>query len=75
MTLHDRLIEDWRSAWRFWSIRMQLAGTMISGLLVMVPAMPAEIQELVPLKYRVVAIGLWAVASIGARLIKQKPRA
>lgn len=74
MWIRDRLIDDWNQAWRFWSVRMQALGALLTTLMVMVPAMPPEIQALVPVKYRVIALGLWAAASIASRLIKQQPK-
>lgn len=73
MTRH--LIDDWRQAWRLWSVRMNAVGAALGAALAMIPAMPPEVQAMIPLRYRVIAVGLWAVASMAARLLRQKPRA
>lgn len=69
---NDRLVAGWRCALRMWSLQMHTFGTLIVAALVMVPTMPAEVQALVPLKYRVAVIGAWYVGGIWARLKKQK---
>lgn len=72
--LRARLIDDWREASRFWSVRMNAAGALLLPLLTMVPSMPAEIQAMLPPTLRAILVGLWCVASIGARLFAQKPK-
>lgn len=72
--LRARLVDDWRSAWRWWSTWMHVAGTAAAGLLLLTPSMPAEVQALVPVQYRALAIGAWAVAGLLARLVKQNGR-
>lgn len=70
--LKDRLVDDWCHMARWWSVRMTALGGLLSSLLIMVPAMPAEIQALLPPAARVVIVALWAAASIYARVHKQK---
>lgn len=70
--LRDRLVDDWRDFTRWWSVRMTALGALVSSLLIMVPAMPAEIQALLPPGVRLVLVGLWAAASIYARVARQR---
>lgn len=66
-----RLVDDWRQAWRWWSVQLHLAGTVLASLLLLVPQMPAEMQALLPPRLRLVLVGVWAVAGLAARLVKQ----
>lgn len=72
--LRLQLIDGWRSAWRWWSMQMHVVGTVLVSLLLMVPTMPQEIQEMIPVAWRAVAIGLWFALGIGARLVQQRPK-
>lgn len=69
--LRARLIDRCKEAWRLWSVWMHVASTTLIGVLLMAPAMPAEIQGMVPQPYRAILIGAWAIAGIAARLLKQ----
>lgn len=73
--LTDRLVDDWREAMRWWSVRMTALGGLLMSALAMIPAMPNEIQQLLPPSVRVAIAGLWVAASIYARVAKQKPNA
>lgn len=70
--LDDWLIDNWRRAWALWSVHWQLVTSLLLGAVLMVPSMPGEIAALVPEKYRVIAIGAWALLGLWARLKKQK---
>ncbi len=70
--LRDRLICDWRQASKWWSVRMNAIGALLLPALTMVPSMPPEVQAMLPLKVRALLIGLWCIASLGARVIAQK---
>lgn len=73
------LISNWRDWWRFWSVRLQLAGVFLLGLLEAFPnaaisvwsVMPADIRAEIPadaiqwLGYAII------VAGIIARVIRQ----
>lgn len=43
--LRPRLIAEWRSAWRYWSIRIAAIGAALSGAWV---ALPADTRALIP---------------------------
>ena len=70
--LDDWLIDNWRQAWRLWSVYWQMVTSLILGAVLMVPSMPGEIAALVPQQYRIIAIGLWAALGLWARLKKQE---
>jgi hypothetical protein len=72
--LKSKLVDDWRDARRWWSVRINAIGMVILPLLVMVPALPTEIQAMMPPTYRAIAVALWCAASIAARMIKQKDK-
>ena len=72
--LKARLVDDWREASRWWSVRLNALGAILLPLLTMVPSMPAEVQALLPPALRALLVALWCVASIAARLWAQKPR-
>lgn len=69
--IQARLIEDWQCVWMFWSARLNALGMIIYPMLIAVQAMPPEIQAILPLKYRAVLAGLYAFASLIARVIVQ----
>lgn len=66
------LIEEWRKAYRLWSIYWQLITDLILGAVILVPSMPGEIASMVPESWRAMALGLWALIGIYARLKQQK---
>lgn len=70
--LRARLVDDWREASRWWSVRINAAGAVLLPLLTMVPSMPAEIQALLPPTLRAVLVAAWCITAIGARLFVQK---
>ena len=74
------LIEDWRNFWRFWSVRLGIVGSAITGVLIAFPdvalsawaMMPADLKLLIPLQYMpLIGVVVFAL-SIVARLVKQK---
>jgi hypothetical protein len=68
-----RLIEDWRQAGRWWSVRWNAVGIVVQPLMLMVPSMPPEIQALFPLPVRLAVAGLWSAVAIYFRVYRQKP--
>lgn len=70
-----QLVEGWRSAWRWWSMRLHVIGTLIAGAILLVPQMPAEVQALIPIEWRAAAIALWFILGVVARVMQQSPRA
>lgn len=69
--LTKRLVADWRTITKFWSVRMTAFGAILYPLLIAVQALPPEVQALFPLKYRALAAGLYAVASLITRVVIQ----
>ena len=73
------LIEDWRNFWRFWSVRLGIVGSAITGVLIAFPdvalsawaMMPADLKSVIPERYMpLIGVGIF-VASLIARAIKQ----
>lgn len=69
--LRARLVDDWRQATEWWSVRWNALGAVVLPLLTMVPSLPAEVQALLPPAVRAIAAALWCVAAIGFRLWAQ----
>ena len=73
------LIEDWRNFWRFWSVRLGILGSAITGVLIVFPdvalsawaMMPGDLKAAIPERYMpLIGVGIF-VASLIARAIKQ----
>ena len=73
------LIEDWRNFWRFWSVRLGIVGSAVTGVLIAFPdvalsawaMMPADLKSAFPERYMpLIGVGIF-VASLIARAIKQ----
>ena len=73
------LIEDWRNFWRFWSVRLGIVGSAITGVLIAFPdvalsawaMMPADLKAAIPEHYMPLIGVVIFVASLVARAIKQ----
>lgn len=74
------LISDWRLFWRFWSVRLGIVGTAITGVLVASPdaalyawnMLPGDLKAAIPEQYvPLIGVGVFAL-SMFARIIKQK---
>ena len=73
------LIEDWRNFWRFWSVRLGIIGSAITGVLIAFPdvalsawaMMPADLKSVIPERYMPLIGVVIFVASLVARAIKQ----
>ena len=73
------LIEDWRNFWRFWSVRLGIVGSAITGVLIAFPdvalsawaMMPADLKAVIPERYMPLIGVVIFVASLVARAIKQ----
>lgn len=74
-----QLIEDWRNFWRFWSVRLGIVGSAITGVLIAFPdvallawaIMPADLKSAIPERYMPLIGVVIFVASLIARAIKQ----
>jgi hypothetical protein len=73
--MFDRLdnwcVDNWRKMWRFWSTWMITIGGLIGSIMSLIPALPNEVQQAIPVKYRVIVVAVWSVASLITRFIKQ----
>ena len=63
------LIEDWKSAWRWYSMRLMAA---IAVLPLVWPMIPPEVQAWLPEAYRPWVLVALAIGGIAGRLIDQK---
>ena len=68
-----KMIDNWRDAWKFWSLRLHVVATFAAGFLLMTPQMPEEIQNLLPDWLKPIAIAAWLLIGIYVRLVKQGP--
>ena len=74
-----QLIEDWRNFWRFWSVRLGIVGSAITGVLIAFPdvalsawaMMPGDLKAAIPERYMPLIGVVIFVASLVARAIKQ----
>ena len=73
------LIEDWHNFWRFWSVRLGIIGSAITGVLIAFPdvalsawaMMPGDLKAAIPERYMPLIGVVIFVASLVARAIKQ----
>lgn len=74
-----QLIEDWRNFWRFWSVRLGVIGSALTGWLIAFPdqalqawaLLPADLKAYLPERYMpLVGVAIF-VMSLIARAIKQ----
>lgn len=72
--LVDSLVPDWRQSWRWLSVQLHFAATGILAVVVAVPTMPCELQDMVPGPVRLLLVAAWAGLGLWARLYKQKPK-
>lgn len=74
------IIDDARDGWKFWSVRLNVLGSLLLGLLTIWPesalyfwgAMPGEVKSLLPDSYaQFIALFIFLM-SIAARFLKQR---
>lgn len=77
--IRDRLVENWRSAWRWWSLRLNALGLLILGFVQFDPVgalfvwnmMPSHVRAFLPSNFLLyVGLALFALSMI-ARMVKQ----
>jgi hypothetical protein len=66
------LVEDWRNARRWWSIRIHAFALTYLALFALMPVLSPQIAALLPSPLQTPVIGAYAVLGIVARLIAQK---
>ncbi|OAH36970.1 hypothetical protein AX777_18195 [Sphingobium yanoikuyae] len=69
MGIKDRLISDWRKAYKLWSVRLSALGL---AAMTAWPSIPQEIREEIP-GQRWIAAGIFAAVILG-RLINQEKK-
>lgn len=54
-----------------YSLWMHVVGTTVVSVFALVPTLPQEVQDAIPVKYRALALAVWAIGGIVGRAIKQ----
>jgi hypothetical protein len=72
--LDDWLVDGWRSATKWWSVRMNAIGVVLYPLLIAAPALDPTIAVMLPLKYRALIGGLYSLMSMLVRIYAQPKR-
>lgn len=72
--LRSKFIDDCKNFYKLWSVWFHTLSTAIIGALLLMPSMPVEIQQLIPVPYRAVAIGVWLLLGYLLRGWKQGPK-
>jgi hypothetical protein len=70
--IRARLIDDWHRAWRLSSVQVNAALVAFFALYALVPAIPAEVAAIVPERFRMPLLAVWAGIGVVARLYRQK---
>ena len=70
--IRDRLLCDWRTITKWWSVRWAALGTFVLPIMTIVPSLPNEVQALLPPTVRVLVTGLWCLLYIAFRVTAQK---
>ena len=63
-----KLVDDWRRAWRYYSVQAMAA---LAGLPIAYMALPADWQAAIPDSWKMAAVGVVLVAGIVGRIVKQ----
>lgn len=69
MTFKDRIIADWRKAYRLWSVRLSALGLAVMSAW---PSIPQDIRELIPGQRWIAAI-MFAAVILGRLVNQEKP--
>lgn len=69
--LNDWFVDGWQCFYTWWSFWLHTIGSTMAAIFLLVQSMPAEIQELVPVEWRAVAIAVWYIGGLWARLKDQ----
>lgn len=81
--IRQRIVDDCRDFWRWWSVRFNAAGLAILGLVSFDPVsalaiwnmMPPHVRAFLPPNFLTIVGMALFVLSMLARLVKQKPKA
>lgn len=68
--LDDWLIDNWRRAWNFLSVKWAALGAIVLPIMQLAPVFPKEVQELLPVWVRAPVAALWCILFIVFRLKK-----
>jgi hypothetical protein len=70
--LTDRLVDDWRRAWRWWSVQLHAFATGLLYVVQFAPVIPPELQAVIPQPWGGIATAAWAALGLLARILKQR---
>ena len=75
--LKARLVADWRTIMKWWSVRWAALGAVLLPTLQVIPAtLPPDLQALLPPSVRAIITGLWCLGFIVLRAwAQQRPNA
>lgn len=68
--LDDWLIENWRRAWTFLSVKWAALGAIVLPIMQLVPSLPKEVQDILPVWVRAPVAFIWCVVFVLLRLKK-----
>lgn len=75
-----KLIDNWKEAWKFWSVQLGVLGTVVTSVLLASPdaamvawnTFPEEFKQFIPPHWMpFIGVGIFA-CSMGARVIAQQ---
>lgn len=72
--LTTRLVPDWRSSWRWWSVQLHAAATLCLTVLQVAPVLPPQVQALIPQPWGMIITAAWAVLGVAVRVVAQRPK-
>jgi hypothetical protein len=72
MKLSDLLVDDWRHAWRWSSVRLHAAVTLLAGVYALMPTLDPTLAAMLPLPLQARAIGAYAVVGLLLRVTQLK---
>ena len=75
--LKERLVDDWRAVWRWWSARMMALVLLLQiipaeAFLTVYAMVPEDLQMLLP--SRTLLVVVCALLALAGRVVKQKPK-
>lgn len=72
MKLSDLLVDDWRQAWRWSSMRVHAAVALLAALYAAMPVLDPSIAAALPMPLQARAIGAYALIGALLRLTQLK---
>jgi hypothetical protein len=70
--IRKRLVDDWRQAWRWSTVRFHALMLLLAGVYEIMPALSPQIAAMLPAAHQAKAIGVYALIGLLLRLTKMK---